>query len=88
MGKILAAVIVGHNPGRALEDLDSSAGYAPQLWIHSGTLGLSKSLTKWHQYLACSFDSDFCKAVISASTREIQEKEVNRNETVSISYGK
>lgn len=30
MGKILAAVMVGRDPGRALEDLDSSACYFPQ----------------------------------------------------------
>lgn len=42
MGKILAAVMVGHNPGRVLEDLDSSVGHAPQLETLTGTLGLSK----------------------------------------------
>lgn len=47
--------------------LDSNT---PQLRADSGTSGLSKQLT----WVTCSLDSDFCKAVISVSTREILDK--------------
>lgn len=76
--RFLLAVMLGRDPATALEDLDSSDSNTSQVRTGSGTSGISERLTKWHQYLACSLDSNFCKAVNSASTRELLEKEVNR----------